>query len=172
MRIEKKFVVDEIKAKADASSYLIVTDYTGLKVAQFSDLRKRLRDAGSEVRVVKNTFLARVLKEAGLPELESALKGQTAVVFGNKDVAAAAKLLKNFKAEFKLPTIKAGILDRAVLDQSQILALADLPSREVLLSQLLALIQTPATQLARILNTPAGQIAQVIKANSEKGEAK
>ncbi len=169
MRAEKKFIVDEIQGKVNASPYLIVTDYTGLKVAQFSDLRKRLRDAGSEVRVVKNTFLARVLKEAGLPELDGALKGQTAIVFGNRDVCAAAKLLKNFTAEFKLPTVKAGILDRAVLDQGQVLALADLPPREVLLAKILGLLQAPATQLARVLNTPAAQLAQVLKAHSEKG---
>jgi len=169
MRAEKKIIVDEIKTRVGGSPYLIVTDYTGLKVAQFSDLRKRLRDVGSEVRVVKNTFLARVLKDAGLPEIDASLKGQTAIVFGDKDVAAAAKLLKNFTAEFKLPTIRIGILDKAVLSQGQVMALADLPSREVLLAKLLGLLQTPASQLVRILNTPAGQLAQVIKANSEKG---
>jgi len=171
MRAEKKFIVDEIKGRVEHAPYLIVIDYTGLKVAQFSDLRKRLRDAGSEVRVVKNTFLARVLKDAGLPEIDAALKGQTAIVFGDKDVAAAAKLLKNFTAEFKLPTTKIGILDKAVLDQKQVLALADLPSREVLLGKILGLLQAPATQLVRLINTPAGQIAQVIKANSEKASA-
>jgi large subunit ribosomal protein L10 len=170
MRVEKKYIVEEIKSKVADVPYMIVADYTGLKVAQFNDLRQRLRGAGSECRVVKNTFLARVLKEAGLPELEAALKGQTAIVFGDKDVAAAAKILKNFTAEFKLPTVKAAILDRAVLDKNQVAALADLPSREVLLAKLLGLLQAPATQLARILNTPAGQIAQVLKAHSEKGE--
>ena len=168
MRAEKKFITDEIKSQVDSSPYLIVTDYTGLKVAQFNDLRSRLRTAGSQVRVVKNTFLARVLKDAGLPELDGALKGQTAIVFGDKDISAAAKLLKNFAAEFKLPSIKAGILDRSVLDSKQVLALADLPSREVLLGKILGLLQAPAGQLVRILNTPASQLAQVLKANSEK----
>jgi len=170
MRAEKKFITDEIKSQVDSSPYLIVTDYTGLKVAQFNDLRSRLRTAGSQVRVVKNTFLARVLKDAGLPELDGALKGQTAIVFGDKDISAAAKLLKNFAAEFKLPSIKAGILDRSVLDSKQVLALADLPSREVLLGKILGLLQAPAGQLVRILNTPASQLAQVLKANSEKAQ--
>ncbi|MDE1170595.1 MAG: 50S ribosomal protein L10 [Verrucomicrobium sp.] len=168
MRTEKQFIVDELKTKVDATPYLIVTDYTGLKVSQFSDLRGRLRQAGAECRVVKNTFLTRVLKDAGVTGLEGALKGQTAIVFGDGDVAGAAKLIKNFSAEFKLPAIKAGILDRNVLDAKQILALADLPSREVLLAQLLALLQTPATQLARVLNTPAQQLAQVLKAHADK----
>ena len=170
MRAEKKFITDEIKSQVDGAPFLIVTDYTGLKVAQFNDLRSRLRTAGSQVRVVKNTFLARVLKDAGLPELDGALKGQTAIVFGDKDISAAAKLLKNFAAEFKLPSIKAGILDRSVLDSKQVLALADLPSREVLLGKILGLLQAPAGQLVRILNTPASQLAQVLKANSEKAQ--
>ena len=171
MRAEKKFIVDEIKGRVEGAPYLIVIDYTGLKVAQFSELRKRLRDGGSETRVVKNTFLARVLKDAGLPEIDAALKGQTAIVFGDKDVAAAAKLLKTFSAEFKLPSIKIGILDKAVLSQKEVLAVADLPAREVLLAQLLGVLQAPASQLVRLLNTPASQIAQVIKANSEKAAA-
>jgi len=159
MRAEKKFITDEIKSQVDSSPYLIV-----------NDLRSRLRTAGSQVRVVKNTFLARVLKDAGLPELDGALKGQTAIVFGDKDISAAAKLLKNFAAEFKLPSIKAGILDRSVLDSKQVLALADLPSREVLLGKILGLLQAPAGQLVRILNTPASQLAQVLKANAEKAQ--
>jgi large subunit ribosomal protein L10 len=170
MRVEKKYIVEEIKSKVDQVPFIIVTDYTGLKVAQFNDLRSRLRAGGSEVRVVKNTFLARILKEAGLPDLESALKGQTAIVFGDQDISAAAKLLKNFAAEFKLPSVKAGILDKVVLAPKDIMALADLPSRDVLRAKLLGLLQAPAGQLVRILNTPASQLAQVLKAHAEKGE--
>jgi large subunit ribosomal protein L10 len=170
MRVEKKYITDEIKSQVDSSPFLIVTDYTGLKVAQFNELRSRLRGAGAQMRVVKNTFLARVLKDAGLPEVDGALKGQTAIVFGDKDISAAAKLLKNFAAEFKLPAIKAGILDSTALNAKEVLALADLPSREVLLGKILGLLQAPAGQLVRILNTPAAQLAQVLKANSEKAQ--
>jgi large subunit ribosomal protein L10 len=172
MRLEKQFIVEEIKSKVDSSPYLIVTDYTGLKVAQFSDLRSRLRQGGAECKVVKNTFLTRVLKDAGVTGLDGALKGQTAIVFGDKDVCAAAKLIKNFSAEFKLPTIKGGVLDRNVLDAKQVLELADLPSREVLLGKILGLLQAPAGQLVRLLNTPASQLAQVLQAHAEKGGAK
>ena len=171
MRTEKQFIVDEIRTRINASPFVLVTDYTGLKVSQFTELRTRLRAANAECRVVKNTFLARVLKESGV-DLHETLKGQTAVITGEKDVCAAAKILKNYIAEFKLPLLKGGILDKAILNKDQVMALADLPPKEVLQAKLLGLLQTPASQLARILNTPAAQIAQVLKAHAEKsGEA-
>ena len=167
MRPEKQFIVDEIRGRINASPFVLVTDYTGLKVSQFTELRTRLRGCQSEMRVVKNTFLARVLKESGV-DLGETLAGQTAVVTGEKDVCAAAKIVKNFVAEFKLPVIKGGVLDKAVLSKEEVLALADLPPREVLQAKLLGLLQAPASQLVRMLNTPAAQIAQVLKAHADQ----
>lgn len=167
MRPEKQFIVEEIRSQVNASPYLLVTDYTGLKVAQFNELRTRLRVAKAECHVIKNTFLTRVLKESGV-DLGDQLKGQTAVVMGEQDVCAAAKVLKNFISEFKQPVLKMGVLDKALLTTAQVNDLADLPPREVILAKLLGLLQTPASQLARILNTPAAQIAQVLKAHAEK----
>ena len=170
MRKEKLGIVKNVGVWLESAPYLIVTDYAGMKVEQFSELRNRLAGTKAEVHVVKNTFLRKALKEVGLPELDLHLKGQTAVVYGESEVSAAAKVLKNFKSEFEKPVIRVGIVDRSVMTSENILAIADLPSREVLLSQLLGLINTPATRLARIINTPASQLAQVIKANSEKAE--
>lgn len=167
MRPEKTSIISEIQSKVNASPFVLLTEYTGMRVDHLSELRKRLRATGAEYRVVKNTLLRRALKDASLPELDG-LNGQTAVVLGEKDVCAAAKVLKSFTAEFTKPTIKGGILDNALLDKNQILALADLPSREVLLAKILGLLQAPASQLVRLINTPASQVAQVIKANSEK----
>ncbi|NJK92674.1 MAG: hypothetical protein HC904_13120 [Blastochloris sp.] len=90
--------------------------------------------------------------------------------FGESDVASAAKVLKNFNAEFQKPVVRVGIVDRSVLSAQDMAAIADLPSREVLLAKLLGLLNTPAQRLASILNTPASQLAQVIKAHAEKGE--
>ena len=104
------------------------------------------------------------------PDLESYLHGQSAVVMGDTDVSAAAKVLKNFTAEFQKPKLKVGILDKAVLDVPSIMALADLPSKEVLQAKLLGLLMAPASTLVRLINTPASQVAQVLKAYSEKGE--
>jgi large subunit ribosomal protein L10 len=169
MRPEKQFIVDEIRSRVNASPFVLVTDYTGLKVLQFTELRTRLRAVQAECRVVKNTFLARVLKESGV-DLHATLKGQTAVITGEKDVCAAAKILKNYIAEFKLPVLKGGILDKVILTKEQVMDLSDLPSKEVLQAKLLGLLQTPAAQLVRLLNTPASQLAQVIKAHAEKSE--
>lgn len=170
MHPAKTSIVDEIKSWLDSSPFLIVTDYTGMTVDQFTELRTRLSDTQSELHVVKNTFLKRALSDAGMPDLEGDLKGQTAVVYGEKDISAAAKVLKTFGSEFEKPEIRVGILDRSVLDAGQVKALADLPSREILLAQLLGLLNTPATKLATLINTPATQLAQVVKAKSEKGE--
>jgi len=170
MHPAKTSIVDEIKTWLDDSPYVIVTDYTGMTVDQFTELRTRLSEKDAECHVVKNTFLRRALSDAGLPDLNGELKGQTAIVYGPSDISAAAKALKTFNSEFEKPEIKLGVLDKNVLDANEIKAIADLPAREVLLAKLLSVINAPATKLATMVNTPAMQLAQVIKANSEKGE--
>ena len=90
------------------------------------------------------------------------------MVTGEVDICAAAKVLKTFAAEFKLPTVRAGVLDNAALSADQVAALADLPSKDVLRAKLLGLLQTPASQFVRILNEPAASLARVLKA---KGDA-
>jgi large subunit ribosomal protein L10 len=170
MRPEKNLIINEIKARVDRTPYVLLTDYTGMQVPQFNELRNRLQGASAELRVVKNTLLRRALKDSNLPDLEAHLAGQSAVIMGEHDVSAVAKVLKNFTAEFQKPKIKVGILDRAVIDVAQIMALADLPSKEVLQAKLLGLLIAPASTLVRLVNTPASQVAQVLKAASEKGE--
>ena len=170
MRPEKNLIISEIKSRVDKTPYVLITDYTGMQVPQFNELRNRLSGAKAELRVVKNTLLRRALKDSDLPDLETYLHGQSAVVLGDSDVSAAAKVLKSFTAEFQKPKIKIGILDKSVLEVDQIMALADLPSKDVLQSKLLGLLQAPASTLVRLINTPASQVAQVLKAYSEKGE--
>ena len=97
------------------------------------------------------------------------LSGQTAVVTGEKDVAPVAKILKAFAAEFKIAALKIGVVDKAILSTAEVEALAELPSREVLLAQLLGLLLAPATQLVRVLNEPASAFARLLKAKGEKG---
>ncbi len=158
----KATIVDDLHKKLNASPFLFVADYTGLKVSQFAELRNRLNTSGARCHVVKNTFLRRAAKEAGLPELAE-LKGQTAIIVGDKDVAATAKVLKNFTAEFKKPEVKTGIVDKVVVTTAQIAAIADLPSREVLLATLLGCAQRPGEQAgpraqrAGVLAGPAPQ---------------
>jgi large subunit ribosomal protein L10 len=167
MRPEKLNIVEDLLTKLNASPFLFVTDYTGLRVDQFSELRTRLAGAGARCHVVKNTFLRRAAKNAGLPELGE-LKGQTAIIVGDKDVAAAAKVVKTFVTEFQKPVVRIGIIDRAVVSSDQIKAIADLPSRDILLSQLLGVLQAPASRLVRTLNEPASALARILQAKAEK----
>jgi len=166
----KASIVEDIASRLNASPFLFVADYTGLKVTQFSELRNRLFAVGAEFHVVKNTFLRRAMVDAGLPELDD-LHGQTAIVTGEKDVAAAAKVVKTFATEFKKPTLRAGIVDRLSVSPDQINAIADLPSRDVLLATLLGVLQAPASQLVRVLNEPAASLARVLQAKVDQSGA-
>jgi large subunit ribosomal protein L10 len=170
MRAEKKLLTGEYVARLNASPFFIVVGYTGLKVAHLSELRKRLVQAGAEIHVVKNTVFNVAAKEAGIGDLNGSLAGQMAVVTGQKDISAAAKALKNFASEFDKLKLKFGYLNNQRLDNVSILALADLPSLDVLRAKLLGLFNAPATKLAVLLNTPATMLAQVVKAKAEKVE--
>jgi len=170
MRAEKQLLTKEYAARLNASPFFIVVGYQGLKVAHLTELRKRLQGAGAEVHVVKNSIFRIAAKEAGVAELNGSLAGQLAVVTGQKDVSAAAKALKNFAAEFDKLKIKFGFLNNSRLEEAGIIALADLPSLDVLRAKILGLLVAPATKLAILINTPASQLAQVIKAKSEKSE--
>jgi large subunit ribosomal protein L10 len=163
-------LTSEYVARLNASPFFIVVGYQGLKVSHLSELRKRLTQAGAEVHVVKNTVFAVAAKEAGIADIGGSLAGQVAVVTGKKDISAAAKVVKNFAAEFDKLKLKFGYLGNQRLDDASILALADLPSLDVLRAKLLGLFNAPATKLVTLINTPGTQLAQVIQAKSEKAE--
>ncbi|PYK62060.1 MAG: 50S ribosomal protein L10 [Verrucomicrobia bacterium] len=169
MRAEKKYITKEYVARLNASPFFLVVDYKGLTVGQFTELRKRLTRAGSEVHVVKNSVFRIAAKEAGVADLSGTLEGQLAVVTGRRDVSVAAKALKTFQSEFEKPRLKFGYLNNQRLETAELMALADLPSIEVLRGKLLGLLQAPAAQLARLLNTPATQLARVLQARIDKG---
>ena len=154
MRAEKKLLTGEYVARLNASPFFIVVGYQGLKVAHLSELRKRLTQAGAEIHVVKNTVFSVAAKEAGIGDLNGSLAGQMAVVTGKKDISAAAKALKNFAAEFDKLKIKFGYLNNQRLEEASIIALADLPSLDVLRAKMLGLLNAPATKLATLINTP------------------
>src|SRR5207249_9136187 len=165
---EKASIVADLSEKLNKSPFVLVTDYQRMNVNHFADLRNRLTASGAEVHVVKNSFLKRAMTNSGLPDVADKLSGQTAVVTGEKDVAPVAKILKTFAAEFKIAALKIGFVDRAMLSTSEVETLADLPSREVLLAQLLGLLLSPATKLVRLLNEPGSALARLLKARAEK----
>ncbi len=169
MRAEKQFLTREYLARLNASPFFLVVDYQGLNVPQFRELRNRLRQAGAEIHVVKNSLFRIAVREAGLPDLTGTLTGQLAVVTGQRDISVAAKALKNFQAEFEKPKLRFGYLGNQALDREALLALADLPPLETLRAQLVGLLQTPATRLVRLLQTPAAQLARVLQARVDTG---
>jgi large subunit ribosomal protein L10 len=170
MRAEKTLISQEYLARLNRSPFVIVVDYTGLKVTGLTELRKRLTKCGAEVHVVKNSLFRLAAQEAGLPDLGT-LTGQLAAVTGQKDVCAAAKALKGFEKEFERPKLRFGFLGAQRLDVAALQTLASLPPVETLRGQFLGLLQQPATRLVALLNTPASQLARVLKAKTEQAAA-
>jgi len=170
MRPEKELIVGDLKKQIGGSPFVILTEYKGMTVGQFAELRKRLRRAKAEYHVAKNSMLRHAVKAAELPDFDANLAGMTAVVVGDDraDIGAVAKVLKQFGKEFERPKFKVGSLGKKALSADEISALADLPSLEVLRAQLIGLLQTPATRIAVVLGAPASQIARVLKAHADK----
>jgi len=170
MRAEKQFITSEYVTRLNSSPFFIVVDYTGLRVGPMTELRKRLHKAGAAIHVVKNTIFRVAAKEAGV-DLSAALTGQVAIVTGQKDVSAAAKVIKTFASEFEKPKLRFGFLNNQRLEAAAVNELAELPPLEVLRAKFLGLLNTPATKLAALLNTPASQLARVLKAKADKEQA-
>ena len=168
MRTEKASIVSELSESLKRSPFVLVTDYRGMKVADFSELRSRLAPAGAEMHVIKNNFLKRAMADSGFPDVSDHLVGQTVVVTGENDVAPIAKIFKTFAAEFKIAALKIGFAGRAVLSAGELETLAELPAREVLQAQLLGLLLSPATRLVRLLNEPAAALARLLSAKAQQ----
>lgn len=156
----KQQAVDEISAKLRESASTVVADYRGLNVAQVTELRKQLREAGIEFQVLKNTLVRRATANAELTELDSVLTGPTAIAFSKADAVAPAKILSDFAKKNDALKVKGGVVEGRVFDANQIKELADLPSREGLLSMLLSVLQAPMRNFAL-----------AVKAVAEKQEA-
>jgi len=144
----KQEAVDVIAAKMRESVSTVVADYRGLNVAQVTELRKQLREAGVEFQVLKNSLLRRATAAAELSDLDEVLTGPTAVAFSSNDAVAAAKILNDFAKKNDALKLKGGVVEGRVIGESEIKALAELPSREGLLSMLLSVLQAPVRNFA------------------------
>jgi large subunit ribosomal protein L10 len=171
MRTEKNYISAEYIQRLNGSPFFIVVDYRGLKVGHFSELRKRLAKTGAEVHVVKNSIFRIAAQESRAADLTGSLVGQLAVVTGQRDISAAARVLKTFQSEFEKPKLKFGYLNNQRLETGDLQVLADLPPLEVLRARLLGVLQAPASQFVRLRGTPASQLARVLQARSEKGSS-
>ena len=158
----------EYALRLSDSPFFLVVDYKGMSVGQFTDLRKRLRDAGAEAHVVKSTVFRTVATSAGLENVGEGLFGQVAVVTGQKDVASAAKAVKTFNKDTQKGVLLFGYIDGARTDVATLNLLADLPPLDELRAMLLRTIQAPATKLVGTLAAPGQQLARVIKAHVDK----
>lgn len=160
----KKTVVAEIVEKMKESKSFIVTDYRGLTVAEVTELRNQLREAGVEYKVLKNTLLTIAAKELGYEGIDDYFKGPTAVAFGVEDAVAPAQVLSKFAKDNEKLEIKAGILDGQFINAEEIQALAELPSKEVLLGKLANILQSPIAGMAQVLQ---GSIRKLVYALAE-----
>lgn len=156
----KKPVVDEIKQYVTDASAAVLVDYRGLTVAQDTVLRKELREAGVVYKVYKNTMLHLAFEGTDFAQLDPHLEGPTAVAFGMDDATAPARIIKKFAKENPELEFKAGVIEGTYYDAQGLATIADIPSRDVLISKLLGSLQSPITNFAR-----------VIKQIAEKGEA-
>lgn len=170
MRPEKKSIYEEINARVSDSEYLLVAEYKGLKVDQITDLRRQLRKGGARMQVVKNRLVRLIARDKGWEKIEPSLKGQSAIVTG-KNIVQAAKTLKEFKGTSGMPQVKAGYMGNMYLSSAQIDALADLPSREVLLGQVVGTIAAPLSRLVGVLQQKVSSVVYVLKAIEDKKKA-
>ncbi|MCP3775462.1 50S ribosomal protein L10 [Paenibacillus sp. MZ04-78.2] len=156
---QKAQQVTVVSEKLKENSCSIVADYRGLNVKQVTELRKQLREAGVEFQVLKNTLIRRATASAELSDLDEYLTGPTAIAFSKDDIITPAKILTEFAKKNDQLSVKAGVVEGKVVDFNQIKALAELPSREGLLSMLLSVLQAPVRNFAL-----------AVKAVSEKQE--
>ena len=164
--------VDEITDRLKRARVAVLTDYRGLTVSQLQDLRSRLRGGDVEYRVIKNTLARRAAVEAGHPEFQEVLTGPVAIAFGYDDVSAPAKLLGEFVRATRLRLdITGALVEGRVMSGDQVRQLAELPPREVLISQLAGTIQSPIAQLAGALQTPLSMLAGALEAYQKQLEA-
>ena len=145
---KKAAIVEEVVEKFEKASSVVVVDYRGLTVEEVTNLRKELREAGVEMRVIKNTYLKRAADKAGYEGLDDTVSGPTAVAFADEDVTAPARILSKFAEDHEALEIKGGMIEGKVVSLEEIHALAKLPNREGMLSMLLSVLQAPVRNFA------------------------
>jgi large subunit ribosomal protein L10 len=169
---EKVKIVEGLAGQFGSAGTVFVADYTGLTVTDITDLRAQLRAAGVSMRVAKNTLLKLAAQQAGLEGLADYFTGPTAVAFGSKDPVAGAKVLHEFYTRLERPKVRAFMVERKPYSGNDLKDLAALPPREIILSQLLAAIESPISGLVGTLDAVIRDIIGTVDALAKKrGEA-
>ena len=166
---DKREAVADLSLRLGRMSNAILTDHRGLTVAELEELRRSLRAGGIDYVVVKNTLARRASDEAGIPQLSSILVGPTALAIGYDDLSAPARILVEYaRGHRRAEMVKGGIAEGQVLSPEEVRQLAELPSREVLMSQLLGVIEAPVAQLVQVLQAPLQDLLGLLSAKAEQ----
>lgn len=163
----KKDQVKEIKHRLTSSEIALLTDYRGLDAHEMTDLRRKLREAGIDFKIFKNTLMRLAAKECQLEELSEVLQGPTAVAFGFDDPAVATKLLASFASEHEALKIKGGIISGEVIPLSTVETLVNLPSREELIVKLIGMVNAPIYRLVSVVSGPMRGLVNILSKVSE-----
>jgi large subunit ribosomal protein L10 len=164
---EKAGTIDELRQRLGGATAAVLTEYRGLTVQQLSELRKQLKAASAEYRVVKNRLARVAIEGSALASLRPHLSGPIGVVIARKDPAAVARALQGFAKTNPALQVRVGIVDGQLLDPKGLKAVADLPSREALRAQVVGAIQGPLTQLVGLLQAPQRELAYIL---AERGK--
>lgn len=164
----KNEIVEQHRTWLKESKAVVLTEYIGLSAQELEQLRLKVRAAGGELHVIKNTLGKIVFEETDLQLPEDSYEGSTAITYAFENAPDIAKALSEFSKSSEFVKIKAGVLGSEILTAEDVKALADLPPLPVLRAQLLGTLLAPASQLARVLAEPGRQIARVIQAYAEK----
>lgn len=172
-RIERTVLLEYVEELFKQSSFLFFASYKGLTVKKLTNLRNRLHGNGSGCVVLKNSYIILGLKKMGVTVPDSfSLSGDTMVILGSGDVCATAKIIKEFSKENDQVAAKGGVVDGKLLNPAGVAALADLPPKEVLLSQLLFMMKSPAQRLVRVLSARKNSIVWTLENYAKKLEEK
>ena len=168
---EKSATVAELAENFGRASIALISEYKGLNAGESDDMRRRIRAVSGEFRVAKNTLLRLAIKDTSFAALDSQLGGSVGLILSYADPVELAKTVSSLKDLGEKFKVRGGVLDGKPLTPEEINELASLPPREVIMSQLLGLLQAPATQLVRLLNEPGTLVARLIDAIGRKREA-
>ncbi|MEX1147251.1 MAG: 50S ribosomal protein L10 [Sphingomonadales bacterium] len=169
-RAQKKELVASMNEVFSNTAVVVVTHYDGLSVAEMTNLRTRMREAGGSFKVTKNRLTRLALEGTPCESIADLLTGPTAIGYSN-DPVAAPRILAKFAKENEKLRILGGVMGTQVLDVNGVKALAELPSLDELRARLVGMVSTPATRIAGVLQAPAGQLARVFGAYGATGDA-
>jgi large subunit ribosomal protein L10 len=165
---EKSKVVEGLKEKIAKAKLVIVSDYRGLTVKEFTSLRRKLRSEDSEIHVIKNTLIERAFAESGIGQLNDQLKGSTALLLGYGDAVSPLKALVKFLKEIEKGGIRAGVVEKNLYEQKEMIELSKLPAKEVLIGKVVGGFKAPLFGLVNVLQGPIRKLVYALDAIKTK----